>query len=72
MRSQLVFDAMSLVPNRFLLAKLAARATRQFHRPHTRIEDTANYVLSRFGIADPMQGSKLKKQPDDRLLQAEI
>lgn len=72
MRSQLVFDAMSLVPNRFLLAKLAARATRQFHRPHTRIEDTANHVLRRFGMADPMHGSKLNKRQDDRLLQAEI
>ena len=38
----------ALVPNRFLLCKLAAKATRALHRPGTRIHDTTNDVLERF------------------------
>jgi hypothetical protein len=55
MRSELVFGAMENVPNRFLLAKLAAKATRKFHRPHTRVEETVNEVLVRFNCACPIQ-----------------
>jgi len=51
MRSDLVFGAHALVPNRFLLCKLAAKATRAFHRPGTRIHDTTNEVLDRFSHA---------------------
>jgi hypothetical protein len=51
MRSDLVFGAHALVPNRFLLCKLAAKATRAFHRPGTRIHDTTNDVLERFSHA---------------------
>ena len=54
MRSELVFGAMENVPNRFLLAKLAAKATRKFHRPHTRVEETVNEVLMRFNRASPI------------------
>jgi hypothetical protein len=52
MRSDLVFGAMKQVSNRFLLARTVAQATRAFHRPRTRIQDTTNEVLIRFGGAN--------------------
>jgi hypothetical protein len=54
MRSERVFAAMTYVPNRFLLAKLAAAATRKFHRPNTRIQETMDEVLLHFSEANPM------------------
>jgi hypothetical protein len=54
MRSELIFEAKSRVPNRFLLAKLLAKATRCFHRPGSRIADTTNDVLARFSLSDPI------------------
>ena len=54
MRSERVFAAMTYVPNRFLLAKLAAAATRKFHRPNTRIQGTMDEVLLYFSEANPM------------------
>jgi hypothetical protein len=51
MRSDLVFAVMPHVPNRFLLTRLAAKATRKFHRPNTRIQETVNEVLMRFNRA---------------------
>ena len=36
MRSDLVYDALHTVQNRYLLCQVAARATRKFHRPNTR------------------------------------
>jgi hypothetical protein len=54
MRSELVFGAMTHVPNRFLLTKLAARATRKLHKPNTRIQETVNDVLVRFSRAEPI------------------
>jgi hypothetical protein len=56
MRSELVFGAMTHVSNRFLLAKLAAMATRKLHKPNTRIEETMSEVLVRFSHADPIAG----------------
>ena len=53
MRSELVFGAMNYVANRYLLVKLAAKAVRAFHRPNTRVEETANEVLHRFAFQDP-------------------
>ena len=54
MRSELVLCAMTYVSNRFLLTKVAAKATRKFHRPNTRIQDTANEVFGRFRHANPL------------------
>jgi hypothetical protein len=51
MRSELVFAVMPHVPNRFLLTRLAATATRRFHRPNTRMQETVNEVLIRFNRA---------------------
>lgn len=53
MRSDLVLGAMRNVPNRFLLTRLAAKATRKFHRPNTRVQETVNEVLVRFNRASP-------------------
>jgi hypothetical protein len=60
MRSELVFGAMTHVSNRFLLTKLAARATRKLHRPNTRIQETVNDVLARFSHANPIAGAATK------------
>jgi hypothetical protein len=49
MRSELAFGAMTYVSNRFLLTGVAAKATRKFHRPNTRIQDTANECLDDSG-----------------------
>ena len=53
-RSKLVFGAIMQVPNRFLLVKLASRATRALHRPNSRIQETMNDVFVRFSHANPM------------------
>ena len=58
MRSELVFAAMAHVPNRFLLIKLAATATRKFHRPNTRVEETVNDVLVRFRDVNRVPGTR--------------
>ena len=57
MRSELIFGAMTCVPNRFLLTRLASKATRSFHRPNTRIEDTTNEVFERFTHVNPLAGA---------------
>jgi len=54
MRSELVFGAMAHISNRFLLTKLASKATRKFHRPNTRIQETTNDVLGHFNRANPI------------------
>jgi hypothetical protein len=54
MRSELVTSAVKQVPNRYLLSRMAAKAIRAFHRPNTRIADTANDVLHRFGTTNPV------------------
>ena len=50
MRSDLVFEALHTLRNRYMLCQLASKATRKFHRPTTRIQETMNEVLER--IAD--------------------
>lgn len=62
MRSELVFGAMAHISNRFLLTQLAAKATRKFHRPNTRIQDTTNGVLERFGRSSPIP--KVRSMPE--------
>ncbi len=48
MRSDLVFPAVKAVKNRYMLCQLASKATRKFHKPSTRVQDTMNEVLNRF------------------------
>ena len=50
MRSDRVFDALHTLRNRYMLCQLASKATRKFHKPNTRIQETMNEVLDR--IAD--------------------
>jgi hypothetical protein len=54
MRSELVFGALTHVSNRFLLTRLAAKATRKFHRPSTRIQETMDDIFARFGHVNPL------------------
>jgi hypothetical protein len=51
MRSDLIYDALDTVRNRYLLCQLVSKATRQFHRPNTRVQETMNDVLVRVGGA---------------------
>ena len=73
MRSELVFGAMTHVSNRFLLTRVAAKATRRFHRPNTRIEDTTNDVFVRFNQSNPLAGASYvhNLQPLPYIVQAE-
>jgi hypothetical protein len=54
MRSQLIFGAMTNVPNRFQLVRVAAKATRVLHKPGSRLQDTMNRVLAQFKLANPI------------------
>jgi len=58
MRSELVFEAMTHVSNRFLLAKVASKATRKLHRPNSRIQETMNDVFVRFSYANPIASAR--------------
>jgi len=51
MRSNLIYDAVDTVNNRYLLCQLVSKATRRFHKPTTRIQETMNDVLVRVGGA---------------------
>lgn len=52
MRSNLIHDALTTVQNRYLLCQLVSKATRKFHKPNTRIQETMNDVFVRVGDAD--------------------
>ena len=52
MRSDLIYDALGTVQNRYLLCQVASKATRRFHKPNTRVQETMNEVLVRVGRAD--------------------
>jgi hypothetical protein len=52
MRSNLIHDALTTVQNRYLLCQLVSKATRKFHKPNTRIQETMNDVFERVGDAD--------------------
>jgi hypothetical protein len=56
MRSELIFEALVLEPNRYLLCRLVAKGTRKLHRPNTRIQDTTNELLER--LSEPVSASK--------------
>ncbi|HVH88243.1 MAG TPA: hypothetical protein VM912_16095 [Terriglobales bacterium] len=52
MRSDLIYDALGTVQNRYLLCQVASKATRKFHKPNTRVQETMNEVLTRVGRAN--------------------
>ena len=56
MRAQLTVVALGREPNRYLLTKLIAKATRKLHRSNTRVQDT-----------DPTRLTKPKSVGDFRL-----
>jgi hypothetical protein len=55
MRSHLIYGALAPVQNRYMLCQLASKATRKFHRPATRVQDTMNDVLVKFAKAGDAQ-----------------
>ena len=55
MRSDLIYNSLRPVRNRYLLCQLVSKATRKFHKPNTRIQDTMNDVLVRVGEADEQE-----------------
>ena len=62
MRSEIIYDALRTVQNRYLLCQVASKATRKFHKPNTRIQDTMNEVFERF--ADSESPTRLVAQPE--------
>ncbi len=52
MRSKRVFGALHTLQNRYTLCQLASKATRKFHRPNTRIQETMNEVLERIATSE--------------------
>jgi hypothetical protein len=61
MRSELIFKAASRETNRYMLVRLAARATRMLHWPNTRIADTMNNALQHLGRGTPMVAVTVRK-----------
>lgn len=61
MRSKLIHEALRSVQNRYMLCQLASKATRKFHRPNTRIQETMNDVMVRFGRTHE---ASLAEQPE--------
>ncbi len=55
MRSDIVFEALHTLHNRYMLCQLASKATRRFHRPNTRIQETMNEVFGRIAEAEREQ-----------------
>ncbi len=55
MRSDVVFEALQNIQNRYMLCQLASKATRKFHRPNTRIQETMNDVLGRVSSSERAQ-----------------
>ena len=55
MRSDLIFEALHTLQNRYMLCQLASKATRRFHRPNTRIQETMNDVLERIASSERKQ-----------------
>ena len=51
MRSNLIYESLRPVRNRYMLCQLVSKATRLFHKPNTRIQETMNEVLVRVSKA---------------------
>ena len=69
MRSDKVFEALHTVRNRYMLCQLASKATRKFHKPNTRIQETTNEVLNRIAEserttvrAEPLNASEAQRR----------
>jgi len=69
MRSDKVFEALQTLQNRYMLCQIASKATRKFHKPNTRIQDTTNEVLNRISdnerdnvMAEPVDVNEAQRQ----------
>jgi len=69
MRSDKVFEALHTLQNRYMLCQIASKATRKFHKPNTRIQDTTNDVLNRISdneranvMADPVNAKEAQRR----------
>src|ERR1017187_6754047 len=51
-RSDRVFDALHTLRNRYMLCQIASKATRKFHKPNTRIQETMNEVFERIASSE--------------------
>jgi hypothetical protein len=60
MRSELIFMAVTRESNRFMLAQLAAKATRILHWPNTRIQDTMNDALRHLARCSPGTATEIQ------------
>lgn len=58
MRAELTLIALAHESNRYLLARLIAKATRKLHRPNTRLQDTMNDALERFSCSKPREAHR--------------
>jgi hypothetical protein len=63
MRAELTVLALAHEPNRYLLTRLVAKATRKLHRPNTRLQDTMNDALERLGRSKPKAATALRDGP---------
>ena len=66
MRSELVFEAVHTLRNRYTLCQLASKATRKFHKPSTRIQDTTNEVLNRIAGSEREEIIRNRRPPPKR------
>jgi hypothetical protein len=53
MRAELTVKTLARESNRFLLCRVAAKATRKLHRPKTRVQETMNDAFERLGSSSP-------------------
>ena len=53
MRSDRVYQALRILPNRFMLCNLTFNAARRFHRSHSSVGQTINAVLDHIAHSTP-------------------
>ena len=66
MRTELVYDALLQVRDRYRLCRVAATAAEKMHRPNSRIQDTVNDVLLLLG--DRRAAERTSREADGGLL----
>ena len=69
MRSDLIYDALDTVQNRYLLCQLISKATRKFHKPNTRVQETMNDVLVLVGQA--VEAEEVLNAPTDEVAETQ-
>jgi hypothetical protein len=69
MRSNLIHGAVGTMSNRFLLCQVVSKATRKFHRPSVRIQETMNDILTRVGKAE--EAEQVMAHPSEKVAQSQ-